>query len=82
MSETLTFKDTIQRVGYTIINEVKVVQHTLVLPTDSPKDMRITMTKLNKDLYEANRTICRNDFAEFEDAAYELRDEYLAELNE
>lgn len=82
MSETLTFKDTIQRVGYTIINEVKVVQHTLVLPTDSPKDMRITMTKLDKDLYEANRAICRNDFAEFEDAAYELRDEYLAELNE
>jgi hypothetical protein len=32
-------------------------------------------------MYEANRDICRADFAIFEDAAYQLRDEYLAKID-
>lgn len=78
MSNTLVFKDTIQRVGHTIIDGVKVVQHTCILPLDNPQDMRISMTKLNAPLYKENREICRADFAAFEDAAYQLQDNYIA----
>ncbi len=81
MSETLSVVDVIQRIGYTIIDDVKVVQHTCVIPVDNPKGMRISMTKLDADLYEANRDVCRSDFAIFEDSAYRLRDEYLAKPN-
>ena len=81
MSDTLTCTEVIQRIGYTVIDGVRVVQHTCVIPLANPKGMRISMTKLNGDLYEANRDICRADFAIFEDAAYQLRDEYLAKSN-
>lgn len=81
MSETLTCAEFIQRIGYTVVDGVRVVQHTCVIPMDNPKGMRISMTKLNADLYEVNRDVCRSDFAIFEDAAYQLRDEYLAKIN-
>lgn len=47
MSNTLTFTDTINRVGYTIIDGVKVVQHSCVLPLNNPQGMRISMTKMD-----------------------------------
>lgn len=81
MSETLTCAEYIQRIGYTVIDGVRVVQHTCVLPVANPKGMRVSMTKLNADLYEANRDICRADFAIFEDAAFQLRNEYLAKMD-
>lgn len=81
MSETLTCAEYIQRVGYTVINGVRVVQHTCVLPIANPKGMRVSMTKLNAELYEANRDICRGDFAIFEDAAFQLRNEYLSKMD-
>lgn len=81
MSETLTCVDVIQRIGYTVIDGVKVVQHTCVIPLANPKGMRVSMTKLNADLYEKNRDICRSDFSIFEDSAYQLRNEYLAKIN-
>lgn len=82
MSDTLTFKDTVQRVGYTIIDGVKVVQYTCIIPADNPQEMRIGITKLDSGLYKANRNICRADYAAFEDAAYELQEEYITKLGE
>lgn len=82
MENTLIFKDTIQRVGYTIIDGVKVVQYTCVIPCDKPKDMRIGITKMNVDMYKEHRDICRSDYAAFEDAAYQLQDEYIAKIGE
>lgn len=82
MSDTLTCTEFIQRIGYTVIDGVRVVQHTCVIPTNDPKGMRISMTKLNSEVYEMHRDICRADFAIFEDAAYQLRDEYLARIND
>lgn len=82
MSDTLTCTEFIQRIGYTVIDGVRVVQHTCVIPTTNPKGMRISMTKLNADLYEMYRDVCRADFAIFEDAAYQLRDTYLAKNND
>jgi hypothetical protein len=81
MSDTLTCTEFVQRIGYTVIDGVRVVQHTCVIPMNNPKGMRISMTKLNADLYEMYRDVCRADFAIFEDAAYQLRDEYLAKMN-
>lgn len=81
MSDTLTCTEFIQRIGYTVIDGARVVQHTCVIPTTNPKGMRISMTKLNADLYEMYRDVCRADFAIFEDAAYQLRDKYLAKIN-
>lgn len=78
MTDTLTYKDTIQRVGHTVIDGVKVVQHSCTISSDDPSNMRVTMTKLNSELYKANRDVCRSDFAVFEDAAYTLQEELLA----
>lgn len=81
MVNTLVYKDTIQRVGYTVIDDVKVVQHTCVISSDNPEDIRISMTKLNADLYKLHRDVCRADFATFEDAAYQLQEELIEKMN-
>lgn len=80
MSNTLIFKDTIQRLGYTVIDGVKIVQYSCTIDSNNPKDMKIVMSKLNEELYKANREICRADLAAFEDAAYQLQDELLAKV--
>lgn len=80
--DTLTYKDTVQRVGYTIIDGVKVVQYTCVIPVDRPQEMRLGISKLDVEMYKANREICRADYAAFEDAAYQLQEEYIAKIGE
>ena len=81
MSKTLTYKDTIQRTGYTVIDDVRVVQYTCIIPADKPQEMRLGITKLNPELYKANREICRADYAAFEDAAYQLQEECMAKIS-
>lgn len=78
MTGTLTYKDTIQRVGYTVINGVKVVQHVCTIDSENPQDMSVRMIKLDAESYRDNRETCRNDYAVFEDAAYTLQEELLA----
>lgn len=80
MDNTLSYKDTVQRTGFTIIDGIKVVQYTCVIPSDKPQEMRIGITKLDVDMYKTHRNICRADYAKFEDAAYQLQEEYLAKL--
>lgn len=80
MENTLIFKDTVQRIGYTIIEGVKVVQYTCIIPTDKPQDMRIGITKLDTNMYKTHRDVCRADYAKFEDAAYQLQEEFLSKL--
>ena len=82
MPGTLVYTDTIYRIGYTVIDGVKVVQHTCTLPLNNPQEMRISMTKLDAALYKEHRDICRTDFAMFEDAAYQLQEEYTNNLND
>ena len=77
MSETLVYADTLQRIGYTVIDGERVVQYTCSIPLSNPKDMRLTSTRLTPDLYKANRETGRKDLEEFEDMAYELQDQYL-----
>lgn len=80
MSNTLIYTDTIQRTGYTVIDDIKVVQYACVIPLNNPEEMRITSTRMNPELYKANRDTCRADLAAFEDMAYELQDEYLSKI--
>ena len=44
--------------------------------------MRIGMTKMDREVYKAHRDTCRADFAEFEDTAYQLQEEYLKNTTE
>lgn len=81
MTETLTYKDTIQRVGYTVIDGAKVVQHVCTIDSENPHDMAVRMIKLDSELYRNNRETCRNDYAVFEDAAYALQEELIAKNN-
>ena len=78
MEGTLVYSDTIQRAGYTVIDGVKVVQHVCTIPLADPKAMRVTMVKLNNDMYREHRDVCRADFATFEDSAFQLQEECLA----
>lgn len=78
MSETLQIVESIQRTGYTVIDGIRVVQHTCTISSENPSQMRVGMVKLNAEMYKANRATCRDDFAEFEDAAYELQEELIA----
>lgn len=77
-NKSFVCNDVLQRIGYTIIDGVKVVQHVCTLSLSNPKDISIRMTKMDVELYKANRDVCREDFAKFEDAAYQLQEEYLA----
>lgn len=77
---TLSYKDTIQRVGYTTIDDIRVVQYTCIIPADKPQEMRLGITKLDAKMYKDHRDICRADYAAFEDAAYQLQEEYMAKL--
>ena len=78
MTETLIYTDTIQRVGYTVIDGVKVVQHTCVIKSDNPLEMRVSMVKMDAELYKVHRETCRADFAVFEDSSYKLQEELIA----
>ena len=81
MGETLTVNDTIRRVGFTTIDNVRVVQYDCTIPANQPEDMRIVISRLNEDMYKNNREICRADQAEFEDGCYAIQDEYIAAQN-
>lgn len=79
MSETLSYKDTITRVGYTTINGERIMQYSMTINADNPEEMTLSNVKLNKEAYKSNRDICRADLAEFEDAAYLLQEQYVAQ---
>lgn len=77
MSETLTYKDSITRVGYTTIDGERVMSHTCTIDSEDPSEMSVSSSKIKPELYKANREICRADIAEFEDAAYLLQEQYI-----
>ena len=77
LTPTLSFADTIQRIGYTVIDETRVCQYTCNIPSDHPENMRIVRTKMNEDLYRDNLDVCLADYAAFEKAAYEIQAKYL-----
>jgi len=80
MTNTLQVTETINRTGYTIIDGIKVVQHTCTISSEDPQQIRVGMVKLDNEMYKANRAICRDDYAVFEDSAYALQEELIAKV--
>lgn len=78
----LTMKKTITLTGQSVIDGVIAEGYSATINQDNPNDMSISSYQQNKELYKANRVICRADRAEFEDAAYTIQDETLAAQEE
>ncbi|MDY3249795.1 MAG: hypothetical protein SOX32_05535 [Candidatus Choladocola sp.] len=75
----LKTKKSITLTGNSVIDGVVVAGYQAVINSDDPNDMNISSWQQDKAMYTANRSQCRQDEAEFEDTAYALQDELLAE---
>ncbi len=76
----LTTKKSISVTGTSTIDNIIAARFTASIDSSDPSNMSVTAVQVNKTTYKANRTQCRADQAEFEDYAYSLQDELLAEL--
>lgn len=74
--------DILTKVGYTFIDNVKVVQYTCQIPLAKPEEMTVRRTVLDNKLYKENRKACREDYAQFEDEAYEEQQRLIDKLSE
>lgn len=75
----LTTKKSITITGQSVIDGTAAEGYQAVIDSENPEDMKLTSWQTNKNLYKANRAACREDSAAFEDAAYALQDELIAE---
>lgn len=79
---TLTANSVVTVVDGETTREVSVEGYTCNIDSDNPEKMSVSKYYINeesKELYKLNRAVCRADYAEFEDAAYALQDELIAE---
>lgn len=60
--------------------DVVAESYSATINSDNPNDINISSWQENKAVYKANRTQCRQDSAEFEDAAYAIQDALIAEV--
>lgn len=75
----LNMKKSITLTGASMIDGAQAEGYTATIDDNNPEDMTLSSYKVDKNLYKANRTQCRQDAAEFEDAAYALQDELIDE---
>lgn len=75
----LSIKKNITLTGNSAIGGIIAECYQAVIDSNNPQDMTITSWQADKAVYKANRAQCRLDSAEFEEAAYALQDEILAE---
>lgn len=75
----LTVKKNITLTGNSTIDGAVAENYQAVIPGDNPENMNISSWQQDKAVYKANRAQCRQDKADFEDAAYSLQDEMIAE---
>lgn len=75
----LNMKKSITLTGESMINGVQAEGYSATINSNDPEDMTLTSWQADKALYKANRAQCRQDAADFEDAAYALQDEMIAE---
>ena len=68
--------------GRSIIDNVEACGFQATIDSENPGNMTFSSWQSNRELYKANRTVCRADEAEFEDYCYELQDELLAAVAE
>lgn len=65
--------------GESIIDGVQAEGYSAKISSENPDGITFSNWQANKTLYKANRTQCRQDAADFEDAAYAVQDEMIAE---
>lgn len=75
----LTTKKEITLTGESRIDDVVAEVYRAVINSENPDDMTLTAVQRDKALYKANRTVCRADNAEFEEMAYAVQDEMIAQ---
>ena len=76
----LNMEKSITLTGNSMIGEEIAEGYRAEIKSHNPEDMNISSWQQNKALYKANRVQCREDAAAFEEAAYALQDEMIAEL--
>ena len=75
----LNYKKSVTLTGESYIEGVQAEGYSATINSDNPEDITLTSWQTDKALYKANRTQCRQDSNEFEDVAYALQDEMIAE---
>lgn len=75
----LTMKKSITLTGNSTIDGVIAEGYQAVIDGENPSEMNISSWQQDKAVYKANRTQCRADKADFEDAAYVVQDAMIAE---
>lgn len=79
---TLTAKSVIMVTDGDNTREVSVEGYSCTIDSENPENMNVSRyfaSNEGRELYKDNRSECRTDYAAFEDAAYALQDEMIAE---
>lgn len=76
----LNMKKSVTLTGESVIDGKQAEGYSATINSENPEDMNLSSWQQDKALYKANRTQCRQDAAEFEDAAYALQDEMIAAM--
>jgi hypothetical protein len=66
--------------GKSIIDGAVVSNFVASINSDDPTQMTISSVQVNKALYKEHRVAVRLEEAEFEDYAYSVQDEMIAEI--
>ena len=75
----LTMKKETVLKGESRIGGVMAENYKAEISSVDPENMTITSYQVDKAVYKANRETCRADRAAFEDAAYELQEQAMAD---
>ncbi len=65
--------------GKSVIDGVITEGYTASIDSSNPTDISFSSYQADKESYKKNRTQCRKDRAEFEDKAYTIQDQLIAE---
>lgn len=76
----LNMKKSVTLTGESVIDGKQAEGYSATINSENPEDMNLSSWQQDKALYKANRTQCRQDAADFEDAAYALQDEMIAAM--
>lgn len=79
---TLTGKSVITVTDGDDTRDIAVEGYTCTIDSGKPENMNVSRyfaSNEGRELYKDNRSECRADYAAFEDAAYALQDEMIAE---
>ena len=76
----LTTTKKIELTGYSVIDGVNAEFYRATIDSNNPDNIDFGSSQIDKALCKANRVQCRADEAEFEDMAYAIQDEMIAEM--